>query len=458
MFGNSGFNRDAERIPLSVDERKNRRGEYDYYGASGVIDSINDYLFDKPLLLIGEDGANLINRSTPIAFIARGKYWVNNHAHVLDGISEDFLQYICLHINAISLEAYITGTAQPKMNQAKMNSIVLALPPLAEQKRIVAKVDELMALCDKLEEEQAENSATHQTLVETLLTTLTDVETPEAFFEAWQRIAEHFDTLFTTEQSIDKLQETILQLAVMGKLVPQDADDEPASMLLEKIAEEKEKLMKEGKLKKQKPFSVIDIKEFPFTLPDSWKWARLGNSGIGATGKTPSTKDTKNFNGDIPFLGPGQITPSGEILEAEKFLSEIGLEYSVEALEGDILMVCIGGSIGKSAIVNQRIAFNQQFNLIRPLFINSQYLKYTVSTDVFYKLLLEKATGSATPIINRGKWEELLIPIPPLNEQNRIVEKVDELMALCDRLRLSLRELQTTQINLADTVAKQLSE
>ncbi|MBL0918963.1 MAG: restriction endonuclease subunit S [Hydrogenophaga sp.] len=149
-FGDLLINRDAERIPLSVDERAPRGGGYDYYGASGVIDSIDAYLFDKPLLLIGEDGANLINRSTPIAFMAYGKYWVNNHAHVLDGFSVDLLQYVCIYINAISLEPYVTGTAQPKMNQAKMNGIVVALPPLAEQRRIIAKVDELMGLCDQL--------------------------------------------------------------------------------------------------------------------------------------------------------------------------------------------------------------------------------------------------------------------------------------------------------------------
>ena len=159
-FGDVTFNRDAERVPLSVDERSGRRGQYDYYGASGIIDSIDGYLFDKPLLLIGEDGANLINRSTPIAFMARGKYWVNNHAHVIDGLSESLLLYICLHINAISLEPYVTGTAQPKMNQAKMNAIVLAFPPKEEQHRIVAKVDELMALCDALKACLAEAQTT----------------------------------------------------------------------------------------------------------------------------------------------------------------------------------------------------------------------------------------------------------------------------------------------------------
>ncbi|MDO9014014.1 MAG: restriction endonuclease subunit S, partial [Polynucleobacter sp.] len=168
-FGAITFNRDSERIPLSVEERRGRQGEYDYYGASGVIDSIDDFLFDKPLLLIGEDGANLINRSTPIAFMARGKYWVNNHAHVLDGLTEDLLLYVCLHINAITLEPYVTGTAQPKMNQAKMNSITLALPPIEEQKRIVAKVDELMALCDALKVRLADAQTTQLHLADAIV-------------------------------------------------------------------------------------------------------------------------------------------------------------------------------------------------------------------------------------------------------------------------------------------------
>ena len=162
-FGEVTINRDSERIPLSKDVRENHKKNYDYYGASGVIDKVEDYIFNKPLLLIGEDGANLLNRSTPIAFIAEGKYWVNNHAHVLDGISEGLLEFVCRHINAISLEPYVTGSAQPKMNQAKMNSIVLRIPPLEEQNRIVAKVDELMALCDKLKDsiQEAQSTQTH---------------------------------------------------------------------------------------------------------------------------------------------------------------------------------------------------------------------------------------------------------------------------------------------------------
>ena len=145
-FGTVMINRDAERIPLSVDERQKLSKIYDYYGASGIIDKVDRYLFDKPLLLIGEDGANLLTRHTPIAFVAKGCYWVNNHAHVIDAVSGLSLDYIATYINSISLAQYVTGTAQPKMNQEKMNSILVPIPPLAEQHRIVAKIEELMPL------------------------------------------------------------------------------------------------------------------------------------------------------------------------------------------------------------------------------------------------------------------------------------------------------------------------
>lgn len=150
-LGDVSICRDGQRIPLSKAEREPRRGVYPYYGASGIIDHIDDYIFEDNLLLVGEDGANLINRSTPIAFIANGQYWVNNHAHVLDAICDTSLKYLELYINAIDLKPYVTGTAQPKMNQAKMNSIVVAVPPLEEQVRIIECVSSLMAVCDVLE-------------------------------------------------------------------------------------------------------------------------------------------------------------------------------------------------------------------------------------------------------------------------------------------------------------------
>ncbi len=149
-FGTALINRDAERIPLSVSERSRLEKKYDYYGASGVIDKVDRFLFEKPLLLIGEDGANLLLRSKPIAFIATGQYWVNNHAHVLDSVAGLSLDYVALYINAINLASYVTGTAQPKMNQEKMNSILMPIPPANEQRCIVKKVQELFSICEQL--------------------------------------------------------------------------------------------------------------------------------------------------------------------------------------------------------------------------------------------------------------------------------------------------------------------
>ena len=145
-FGTAMINRDAERIPLSVNEREKLQKIYDYYGASGVIDKVDRYLFSTPLLLIGEDGANLLTRSKPIAFIAKGQYWVNNHAHVIDSSDGLLLEYVAVYINAINLAPYVTGTAQPKMNQEKMNSILIPIPPTGEQFRIVQKINQIFSV------------------------------------------------------------------------------------------------------------------------------------------------------------------------------------------------------------------------------------------------------------------------------------------------------------------------
>lgn len=161
------INRDGERKPITKSERV--KGDYDYYGASGVIDQVKDYIFDKDLLLIGEDGANLINRSTPIAFIAKGKYWVNNHAHVLDATDFVILEYMEVYINSINLEEYITGMAQPKMPQKRMNLIKVPLPSLEEQKAIVAKVNALMALCDELEAQVEQSKTQAEQLMQSVL-------------------------------------------------------------------------------------------------------------------------------------------------------------------------------------------------------------------------------------------------------------------------------------------------
>ncbi|HCP6463391.1 TPA: restriction endonuclease subunit S, partial [Escherichia coli] len=153
----------------------------------------------------------------------------------------------------------------------------IPFPPLQEQERIIIRFTQLMSLCDQLEQQSLTSLDAHQQLVETLLGTLTDSQNAEELAENWARISEHFDTLFTTEASVDALKQTILQLAVMGKLVPQDPNDEPASELLKRIAQEKAQLVKEGTIKKQKPLPPISDEDKPFELPDGWEWTNLPN-------------------------------------------------------------------------------------------------------------------------------------------------------------------------------------
>ena len=347
------------------------------------------------------------------------------------------------------------GTTVHTLTIERAKEVLIPVPPLAEQHRIVAKVDELMALCDQLEQQHSNAQEAHETLVSQLLTTLTQSQNAAEFNANWQRIYAHFDVLFTTEASIEALKQTLLQLAVMGKLVPQDPNDEPASELLKRIQAEKAKLITEGKLKKEKPLAPISEDEKPFELPTGWEWVRLSNLGITSTGGTPKTSDTHLFNGEIPFIGPGQISPNGILLEAEKFLTEDGIAQSTLANLGDILMVCIGGSIGKSLLANTRVTFNQQINSIKPILVDSNYLNSVMNTDTFQLELLSQSTGSATPIINRGKWDELLVPLAPLAQQYRIVAKVDALTTLCDQLKIRMQQANQQQQAIANVLVAQ---
>ncbi len=461
-FGDATFNRDAERIPLSVDERQHRRGEFDYYGASGVIDNIDDYLFEKPLLLIGEDGANLINRSTPIAFMARGKYWVNNHAHVIDGISEQFLIYIGMYINSISLVPYVTGTAQPKMNQAKMNTIVLAIPPLAEQQRIVAKVDELMALCDQLEQQSEHQLTAHQQLTDTLLSTLTESADAQELNDNWKHLAQHFDLLFSGPMgawAIDRLKDTILQLAVMGKLVPQNAEDEPASKLLKRIEEEKARLVKEGKIKKPKKLPPVNDEEQPFELPQEWEWVRLLNLGYELGGGTPSKSNPKYWAGHIPWVSPKDMKLD-YIAQTIDYVTDLAVvETSIKLVPANSLLFVVRGMILDHsfpvAINLKPVTINQDMKSLSCSGINMDFaLVGLKGRKKFYVEAVERSSHGTCKLNSDTLWQSLF-PLPPLAEQHRIVAKVDELFALCDQLKERLQQASETEQQLTNAIVEQ---
>jgi type I restriction enzyme S subunit len=455
-FGDAAINRDGERIPVSSSDRDNRAKTYDYYGASGVIDKIDGFLFDKTLLLIGEDGANLINRSTPIAFLAHGKYWVNNHAHVIDTTHPELMTYLALFINAISLEPYVTGTAQPKMNQAKLNSIVIALPPLAEQSRIVTRIEELMRLCDALEAKGQLEATQHAQLVSTLLATLTDSETPAQLTESWHRIATHFDLLLDRPDAVDALEQTILQLAVRGLLVPQDPQDEPASALLKKIRAEKDKLILEGKIKRDKPLPPIAEDEQPFALPQGWNWVRFPDVCAISGGATPSKAVPQNWEGSIPWVSPKDMKVP-QIADAQDHVSDAAVRGSLSLIpSGSLLMVVRGMILAHSFPVAETLApvtINQDMKALTP---------FEPAVLSFLALLCRGMKPEILALIDRSshgtcKLESpkifgMLIPLPPLAEQSRIVTRLAQLRHLCSDLRQRLSASQSTQAHLAEAL------
>jgi type I restriction enzyme S subunit len=409
------INRDSERKPISASQRTDVEKIYDYYGASGKIDKIDKYIFDEKLLLIGEDGANLVTRSKPIAFFAEGKYWVNNHAHCIDSPDKSILQFICFFINAINLEKYVTGSAQPKMTQDNMNSILVALPPYKEQQLISQQLDIIWASIDKIEFEK-----------ENVL------------------------------KLVDNAKSKILDLAIRGKLVSQDSNNEPASVLLERIRAEKEELIKQGKIKRDKKESVIfkgddnsyyervgDIisnidDEIPFEVPQNWEWSRLQTICYPITDGTHKTP-TYSDSGYI-FLSAKNITTGkinwNDIMYIPKSLHD-ELYSRVSPKMNDILLAK-NGTTGVAAIVDRECEFDIYVTLALLRVINnnisSQYLLKIIASNTIQDYFKSSLKGIGVPNLHLEHIRTTLIPIPPINEQNKIVEKIYQYYSLLDSI------------------------
>ena len=275
------INRDGERKPVSSVIRSKQTSKiYDYYGAAGVIDKVDSYLFDERLLLIGEDGANLLSRSKNNAFFAEGRYWVNNHAHVLDATDKNLLDFIAIVINSMKLDDYITGSAQPKLSQDNLNKIPIVLPPLAEQQRIIAEIKKWFTLIDQIEQDKA------------------DLQT-----------------------TIELTKSKILDLAIHGKLIPQDPNDEPAIELLKRINPD---------------FTPCDNGHYT-QLPEGWAICKMKQITSITNGK--SQKNVETLNGIYPIYGSG-----GVIGRANQYL-------------------CIAGStiIGRKGTINNPIFVEEHF-------------------------------------------------------------------------------------------------
>jgi type I restriction enzyme S subunit len=354
-------------------------------------------------------------------------YGFSNHITRLRLKEDVYPGFVVYYLTLLRNSGYFAKLCTRWINQAAVNTETLKkqtipLPRLDEQKRIVAKVDELMALCDRQEDQQQERERRHAALVRASLGRFAEAPTPA-----------NLDFLFHASYAIPPadLRKSILTLAIQGKLVPPDPNYEPAQEYGASA---------------------------PFDLPASWRWKTLEAIGDCRTGKTPPTNEAENYGIGFPFIGPGQITSSGSITPSEKTITQIGLSNSTEAAAGDILMVCIGGSIGKAAICRETIGFNQQINSLRAGGDLSEFIYLALTSSYFQNEVLTRASGSATPIINKGKWEQIQIPLPPIAEQRRIVAKVDELMALVDAMEAQLATSRTSGERVLEAVVAELMQ
>ncbi|MBE9395900.1 restriction endonuclease subunit S [Pontibacterium sp. N1Y112] len=361
-----------------------------------------------------------------------------------------------------------TGIAIPGISREDITECIVIFPPLQEQHRIVTKVDELMALCDQLEQQTERQIDAHQQLVDILLGTLTQSQNADALAENWARLSQHFGTLFTTVASIDQLKQTILQLAVMGKLVPQNPNDEPASELLKRIATEKEQLIKEKKIKKQKPIPPINSDERPTAIPIGWSLLRIEHfldfrkRGM-ITGPFGSAlKKSEHQESGVPVWGiesikHGRFTHRNKIFVSSEKAKEL---KAFNAAPGD-LIISRSGTIDEICTIpagteNGLISTNLlRVSLLDSIVMPEYFCFIFKGNDFVLERLEQLCAGTTRLFLNQSILKSLIFPVPPLEEQHRIVTKVNELFTLCDQLKDRLQQNQHTQLLLTDTLIQE---
>ena len=436
--------------------RKVEDSSLDKYQGERFLKS-NDLLWNST----GTGTAGRINRIdniTPRTLVA------DSHVTVIRTLVEDS-SFTCNYLSSAGIQnriepthhnSLVSGTTnQVELNTSAVTNLPTPLPPLAEQHRIVAKVDELMALCDQLEQQQTDSIAAHETLVTALLGALTSLSKQGQFESAWQRIAANFDSLFTTESSIDQLKQTILQLAVMGKLVPQDPNDESVDQLLVSNDKQRNDAAESDRRasRDQQPLLSSDDR---WPAPDTWRWRGLADLVlfVDYRGKTP----TKIPSG-VRLLTAKNVRKGIINLKPEEFLSESDYHKWMTRgfpKAGDVLFTT-EAPMGNAAVIQ----LTEQFALAQRVIcfqsygaLDTNFLALQLLSKPFQLILSINGTGMTAKGIKASKLKKLPITIPPVTEQRSIVAKVDELMALCDALKVKLKSAQSTQLNLADTLVE----
>ncbi len=364
-------------------------------------------------------------------------------------------EWLYLLLDSMDLTKYQSGTSVPALSQGTLELIITGLPPLAEQHRIVSKVDQLMSLCDELEARQQKKRESRAHLNSAALDRLLAARAPGEFEKGWRRIYDNFDLLYDTPENVGALRQAILQLAVMGKLVEQDPNDESASVLVEKVKAEKERMVKERKIKRSE--TLVEPSEVPFELPKGWNWVSLGNAMLKLTDGTHNSPPNYK-TGDFRYVTAKNIKTQGIDLTNITYVStavhnEIYSRCDPEP--GDILYIKDGATTGIAAIndITEPFSLLSSVALLKmPLEIYNRYLLYVLRSPYFYSMMRDDMSGVAITRVTLTKLNKALIPLAPLEEQRRIVARVDQLMSLCDELEAGLLRSQADSEKLMEAV------
>ena len=355
-----------------------------------------------------------------------------------------------------------TGVTAQGIKSARLQLIPIPVPPLAEQSRIANRVEALMRLCDALEAKDRLEAAQHAQLVSTLLGTLTASTTPEELAAHWQRVAQHFDLLLDRPEAIDALEQTLLQLAVRGLLVPQDPTDEPASALLQKIRAEKDRLIASGQIKRDKPLPPITDEEKPFELPVGWEWVRLGAVVNGSeAGWSPTCIGSPRRSGYWGVLKVSAVSWGEFDATANKEVpSVLAPKPEYEVNDGDFLLSRANTVelVARSVVVGvaepQLMLSDKIIRLAVSSQINRVFLNMVNNAGHAREHYAVNASGTSSSMknVSREVVLALPVPLPPLAEQSRIVTRVTALRRLCADLRQRLAEREVVQARLAEAL------
>lgn len=422
-------------------KERSETGKIPVYGSNGIVGYTDKALTDQESIIVGRKGsAGALN-------LCEGPSWTTDVAYFVENSKQLDLKFLYLLLDSLDLPSLAKGV-KPGLSRKDAYALEIKIPHLKEQKRIVAKVDELMTLCDELVEQNNHQSLTSKNFS---LSTFNALTKPEDF-ENWANVKKLFFDYFPrhTEdrQKIKQMRQTILNLAVSGRVTQKLPNDGEISTLISDIQTERENKIKTKQIKNNKVNKELNHDNLP-KIPEYWHWIKLGLIGDWGSGSTPSRSKPEYYTGTFTWLKSGELNDNMCLQNSEEKISQQAIDNSSfrRNKRGDVLIAMYGATIGSLAILGEDAVTNQAVCGCTPFAgVDNKYLFYFLSS---YREDFTKAgAGGAQPNISKEKIINTPFPLPPLKEQNRIVSKVDELMSLCDQLEASLENETTIKADL----------